>query len=665
MPHPDYRLAAVLYVDLVDFRSLLLNDERRALDLLAAYNGRVTSIAGEHHGSVIKTDGGALLLDFPSTADALRCAREMIPAIRDEGLRARAGMHLGDVYFRENDAVGDGVTIAQELCSRADPGAVVISADVHGQIGARLQPDELHPLGDVQLTTVERRLSLFQLFVPPGAAPVGEAGRGTSGSAGQASSAREAADDDSRVLRARVLDYIRRSGRRPAVRDLPSITGTGSLPDEATVRALVEEGLVRRPDAGERRSGGSRGGTAGPGASTAPGGASGERWDRPSGGSSNRSVGSWSPSRVVRGLKKILQSVGRSDEDLYQAYLSELRRKVNQERTGLAGHTTSYIGVNLMLFGLWFFTTGPVGFPWYLFPLLGWGIGYMSHRMGVAAREAELRQVEQMQQPTRDQLDLHRRLWKSRRGLRTELASSGMTAVLLGTINVITGVSFPWALIPIGFMTLGSVSHWRKSTMEQRQITEELNASGFVLSGRRAAPGLAAGAGPVAEARALRDALLEDLKSLDEAGAPLDTDVRGVLDTYMQQVEALSAALGEVDRLIADIPIAELERDRRRLSEQLESAADQRLAAEYRRSIEQIDAQRQAFSELKTEREMLSLRLETAVGALKQLRIDVGRARTTRGRTTDASIADLRSRSQELSQYLSDLRSAYEELEDG
>lgn len=614
MPHPDYRLAAVLYVDLVDFRSLLLADERRALDLLAAWNRRATVIAGEHHGSIIKTDGGALLLAFPSTADALRCVREVLPAIREEGVEARAGMHLGDVYFRENDAVGDGVTIAEELCRRADPGAVVISADVHGQIAGRLGAAEVHDRGTEQLGTVDRSLHLFQLFVPPASASAGRT-----------------------ALRSQVLDYIRRNGRRPAVRDLSSMAG--GPPDPGELQSLIDEGLVRRPgvEAAEPSH------------------------DRP-----RASTGRSPASRVIRGLKRILQSVGRSDEDVYTAYLSELRRRTNQERTGLAGHTTSFIGVNLMLFGVWFVTTGGSGFPWYLFPLLGWGIGYMSHRVGVMAREAELKQVEQMQQPSREQLDLHRRLWKSRRGLRTQLVSSGMTGALLATINVITGAGFPWALIPIGFMTLGSITHWRTSTAEQRQIVSELNAGGFTLSGGAAPAGLgSSGAGtPVGEARLLRDELLKDLKSMDEAGAPLDAEVRGVLDTYMKQVEALSEALGEVDRLISEIPIADLERDRRRLSEQQQSAADERLAAEYRRSIEQIDVQRQAFSELKTEREMLSLRLETAVGALKQLRIDVGRARTTRGRTTEASLADLRSRSRELSQYLSDLRSAYEELEE-
>ena len=150
---------------------------------------------------------------------------------------------------------------------------------------------------------------------------------------------------------------------------------------------------------------------------------------------------------------------------------------------------------------------------------------------------------------------------------------------------------------------------------------------------------------------------------MKEAERPLGSDFKDVLDTYVDQVEALTTALREVDALIAGIPISDLEADRRRLEEQLSHATDSRLAAEYRRSIEQIDTQRQSYSELKAEREMLALRTSTAVGALKQLKIDVVRARSSRSRVAESSLEDLRARSSDLSQYLSDLRHAYEELD--
>jgi len=337
------------------------------------------------------------------------------------------------------------------------------------------------------------------------------------------------------------------------------------------------------------------------------------------------------------------------------------------ERAGLVGHTTAYIGVNTLLAGLWVWSG--TTFPWFLIPALGWGIGYVSHRVAVKTREQEFEQVEAMRAPTRRQLKLHRRLWKIRRGFRGHLASNGMTMVLLATINIITQAPFPWALIPIGFMGMGLVAHRRKTRDEETDVLQQLEASGFSLEHSSARGDRwrgsreAASDSPAAEAKAIRGELLKELRSMKEAERPLGSDFKDVLNTYVDQIEALTTALHEVDSLIAGIPISELEADRRRLEEQLSHTTDKRLAAEYRRSIEQIDTQRQSFSELKAEREMLALRTNTAVGALKQLKIDVVRARSSRGRMAESSLEDLRARSTDLSRYLSDLRQAYEELD--
>ena len=40
-------------------------------------------------------------------------------------------------------------------------------------------------------------------------------------------------------------------------------------------------------------------------------------------------------------------------------------------------HLAIYVAVNLMLIGIWALVGG--GFPWFLFPLMGWGIGVVAH----------------------------------------------------------------------------------------------------------------------------------------------------------------------------------------------------------------------------------------------------------------------------------------------
>jgi len=56
--------------------------------------------------------------------------------------------------------------------------------------------------------------------------------------------------------------------------------------------------------------------------------------------------------------------------------MKEAERRA-EEKLGFYIHFTVYCAVNAMLFFIWFFATK--GFPWFLFPLGGWGIGILFH----------------------------------------------------------------------------------------------------------------------------------------------------------------------------------------------------------------------------------------------------------------------------------------------
>jgi hypothetical protein len=58
-----------------------------------------------------------------------------------------------------------------------------------------------------------------------------------------------------------------------------------------------------------------------------------------------------------------------------------------EEKVGFRTHLTVYLIVNTLLFFIWLFTSlfaadGWI-FPWFLFPLIGWGIGIAFHAWGV------------------------------------------------------------------------------------------------------------------------------------------------------------------------------------------------------------------------------------------------------------------------------------------
>ncbi len=70
--------------------------------------------------------------------------------------------------------------------------------------------------------------------------------------------------------------------------------------------------------------------------------------------------------------------------DPFQAAARAERRRAQQRRnmqTGLRIHVAVFVFIQLMLVTVWALSGG--GYPWFLFPLLGWGAGLAAHAYAV------------------------------------------------------------------------------------------------------------------------------------------------------------------------------------------------------------------------------------------------------------------------------------------
>jgi hypothetical protein len=65
-----------------------------------------------------------------------------------------------------------------------------------------------------------------------------------------------------------------------------------------------------------------------------------------------------------------------SEEEIYQ----KARKRV-EEKKSFFSHLAVYIVVNAVLILIWAFTSP--GYPWFVWPLGGWGIGLIFHFLGV------------------------------------------------------------------------------------------------------------------------------------------------------------------------------------------------------------------------------------------------------------------------------------------
>jgi phosphate/sulfate permease len=65
-----------------------------------------------------------------------------------------------------------------------------------------------------------------------------------------------------------------------------------------------------------------------------------------------------------------------SEEEIYQ----KAKKRV-EEKKGFYSHLAVYIVVNVVLVLIWAFTSR--GYPWFVWPLGGWGIGLIFHFLSV------------------------------------------------------------------------------------------------------------------------------------------------------------------------------------------------------------------------------------------------------------------------------------------
>jgi fatty acid desaturase len=75
-------------------------------------------------------------------------------------------------------------------------------------------------------------------------------------------------------------------------------------------------------------------------------------------------------------------------EQMSEDKIYEQAKKRVQARREFFIHLAVYIVVNIMLVLIWAFAAGR-GFPWFIFPLGGWGIGLLSHGLRVFVFEGK------------------------------------------------------------------------------------------------------------------------------------------------------------------------------------------------------------------------------------------------------------------------------------
>jgi TolB-like protein/class 3 adenylate cyclase len=132
---PQRRLAAIMFTDIVGYTKLMGEDEERAFQLLNKNRHVQKPIIEKHNGTWLKEIGDGVLASFPTGSEAVYCAKEIQEVCeKEQDLKLRIGIHLGEVIFENNDVFGDGVNIASRLEPLAPTGGIYVSESVHKNV---------------------------------------------------------------------------------------------------------------------------------------------------------------------------------------------------------------------------------------------------------------------------------------------------------------------------------------------------------------------------------------------------------------------------------------------------------------------------------------------------------------------------------------------------
>jgi adenylate cyclase len=140
------KIAAIFAADIAGYSRLVAEDEEETLRRLAAYRAVIDDFIAKAGGRIFNTAGDAVLAEFPSAVEAVRCAIDIQESLRTRNMAYppsrqmsfRIGITIGDVVERDGDLLGDGVNIAARLEGLAEVGGICISRAVHEQVANKL-----------------------------------------------------------------------------------------------------------------------------------------------------------------------------------------------------------------------------------------------------------------------------------------------------------------------------------------------------------------------------------------------------------------------------------------------------------------------------------------------------------------------------------------------
>ncbi len=159
----DRQLAAIMFTDIVGYTAMMQTDEQKAVAVIKHYNTTLEKLVSQFNGQVLNYYGDGSLCIFHNAMGAANCSL----AIQDELKREpvvplRIGLHIGEVFFEDAKALGDGVNVASRVQSLGQANTILVSAEFYDKIKNNTSINTAS-LGHFDFKNVDRPIEVFAL----------------------------------------------------------------------------------------------------------------------------------------------------------------------------------------------------------------------------------------------------------------------------------------------------------------------------------------------------------------------------------------------------------------------------------------------------------------------------------------------------------------------
>lgn len=155
-------LSTVLFTDVVGSTAIAADfGDERWLDLRSSHDRILRENIARFRGSEVAMTGDGCVATFDGPQRAVLCALAAKDELEEIGLQIRAGIHTGEIEFRDGDVGGIAVHIASRVMGVAESGGILTSGTVKDLVvGSEL---DFESRGSHELKGVPGTWSLYQV----------------------------------------------------------------------------------------------------------------------------------------------------------------------------------------------------------------------------------------------------------------------------------------------------------------------------------------------------------------------------------------------------------------------------------------------------------------------------------------------------------------------